>query len=39
MIHTVLGDITGDRLGMTLMHEHISWDRGWRSQQKVLSSG
>lgn len=26
MIHTVLGDITEDNLGVTLMHEHISWD-------------
>ena len=26
MIHTVLGDISGDKLGLTLMHEHITWD-------------
>lgn len=26
MIHTVLGDITADKLGLTLMHEHIAWD-------------
>jgi phosphotriesterase-related protein len=26
MIHTVLGDISEDKLGVTLMHEHISWD-------------
>ena len=26
MIHTILGDITENKLGLTLMHEHISWD-------------
>lgn len=26
MIHTVLGSIEPDKLGLTLMHEHISWD-------------
>lgn len=26
MINTVLGEITPDKLGVTLMHEHIVWD-------------
>lgn len=26
MINTVLGEITPDKLGVTLMHEHITWD-------------
>lgn len=27
MINTVLGEICADKLGVTLMHEHVTWDR------------
>lgn len=37
MIHTVLGDITADKLGITLMHEHISWDWDGADSKKNYS--
>ncbi|HEX2944429.1 MAG TPA: hypothetical protein VHT96_00550 [Clostridia bacterium] len=38
MIHTVLGDITEDRLGVTLMHEHISWDPDGASSKREYNA-
>jgi phosphotriesterase-related protein len=33
MIHTVLGDIAAEKLGITLMHEHIFWD--WNGADRI----
>lgn len=35
MIHTVLGDIAADQLGITLMHEHIFWD--WNGADSICN--
>lgn len=37
MVHTVLGGIIADKLGMTLMHEHISWDWDGADSKKRYS--